>query len=319
MMIGVLLDRESLDVGDLDLAGLFATLPAWDSHVATAPADTAERVCAASVVVTNKVVLDEAVLSRAARLKLIAVAATGTNNVDLEAARRRGIAVCNVTGYATPTVVEHLFALLLALTRRLDDYRLALAAGRWHESRQFCLLDFPLRELRGRTLGIVGFGELGRAVAHTAREGFGMEVLVAARPGSQPTPGRVALEELLARADVVSLHTPLTPETRGLIGARELALMRPDALLLNTARGGIVDESALAAALRAGRLGGAGFDVLAVEPPRAESPLLAPGIPNLIVTPHVAWASREARQRLLDQVAQNIRAFLEGVARNRVA
>ncbi len=318
-MRGVLLDQASLDRDDLDLSGLERVLPDWRFHPATTPAETASRIGEAEVVVTNKVVLDAGALAAAPRLKLIAVAATGTNNIELEAARSRGIAVCNVTGYATPSVVEHTMALILALTRRLEVHHRAALDGSWAAADQFCLLDFPMRELNGLSLGIVGYGELGRAVARAAEAAFRMRVLVAQRPGGPAHPGRLPLDELLPRVDVLSLHTPLTTETRHLIGERELRLMRPDALLINTARGGIVDEAALAGALRGGRLGGAGIDVLTTEPPRSGNPLLAPDIPNLIVTPHIAWASRQARQRLIDEVAENIRAFLAGKARNRVA
>jgi glycerate dehydrogenase len=267
--------------------------------------------------VTNKVVVDRAVMTACPGLRLICVAATGTNNVDLVAARERGVAVCNVTGYATPSVVQHVLALMLALATRLAEHAAAARDGRWAASELFCLLDFPFRELAGKTLGIVGYGELGRGIARVA-QALGMSVLIAQRPGGPPQQGRLPLDELLARADVVTLHVPLADNTRGLIGARALALMKPDALLINTARGGIVDEAALIATLRAGRLGGAGVDVLAVEPPRGGSPLLDDPPPNLIVTPHVAWASREARQRLIDEVALNIRAFSEGRERNRV-
>jgi len=245
------------------------------------------------------------------------VAATGTNNVDLVAARERGVAICNVTGYATPSVVQHVLALMLALTTRVAEHAAAARDGRWAASELFCLLDFPFRELAGKTLGIVGYGELGRGIARVA-QALGMSVLIAQRPGGPPQEGRLPLDELLARSDVVTLHVPLADNTRGLIGARELALMKSDALLIDTARGGIVDEAALVEALRCGRLGGAGVDVLAVEPPRGGSPLLDDPPPNLIVTPHVAWASREARQRLIDEVALNIRAFSEGDERNRV-
>ncbi len=315
-MHGVLLDRHSLDRNDIDFTALQATLPQWEIHAATAAHETIARIGAAQVVVSNKVVLDEDVLAQAPNIKLIAVAATGTNNVDLAAAAARGITVCNVTRYATPSVVQHVFALLLSLTRRLDAWQGAVHRGDWNRSADFCLLDFPMRELGGLTLGIVGYGELGQAVARVAEQAFGMRVLLAARPGSAPQPGRLALNELLPQVDVLTLHCPLSPETRNLIGAAELALMKPDALLINTARGGIVDEAALAAALRSGRLGGAGIDVLATEPPRAGNVLFADDIPNLIVTPHVAWASREARQRLIDQVGENIRAFSAGTPRN---
>jgi len=314
----VFLDLASVDRGDLDLAALRRVAASWATYAQTPAELTAARIGDAVVVVTNKVVVDRAVMTACPGLRLICVAATGTNNVDLEAARERGIAVCNVTGYATPSVVQHVFALMLALTTRLAEHAAAAQDGRWAASELFCVLDFPFRELAGKTLGIVGYGELGRGVARVA-EAFGMSVLVAQRPGGSPQQGRLPLDELLARSDVVTLHVPLAGNTRGLIGERELALMRPDALLIDTARGGIVDEAALIAALRAGRLGGAGVDVLAVEPPRQGSPLLDHPPPNLIVTPHVAWASREARQRLLDEVALNIRAFSEGHERNRVA
>jgi glycerate dehydrogenase len=314
----VFLDLASVDRGDLDLAGLRRVAASWATYAQTPAELTAARIGDAVVAVTNKVVVDRAVMTACPGLRLICVAATGTNNVDLEAARERGIAVCNVTGYATPSVVQHVFALMLALTTRLAEHAAAAQDGRWAASDLFCVLDFPFRELAGKTLGIVGYGELGRGVVRVA-EAFGMSVLVAQRPGRSPQQGRLPLDELLARSDVVTLHVPLADNTRGLIGERELALMRPDALLIDTARGGIVDEAALSAALRAGRLGGAGVDVLAVEPPRGGSPLLENPPPNLIVTPHVAWASRESRQRLLDGVALNIRAFSEGRERNRVA
>jgi glycerate dehydrogenase len=306
-----------VDLGDLDLSALQAVLPGWRWQISVEAAPMGERLAGAAVAVTNKVVLDAAAMAAAPGLRLICLAATGTNTVDLEAAGRAGIAVCNVRGYATAAVAQHVFALLLALSTRLLDYHQAVRAGRWQQSRQFCLLDFPIRELSGKTLGIVGYGELGRAVARLAGA-FGMQVLVAQRAGGAPTPERLPLAELLARVDVLSLHCPLTPQTRGLIGAAELALMRPDAVLVNTARGGIVDEVALARALRAGRLGGAGVDVLSLEPPRAGNPLLEADIPNLIVTPHSAWASREARQRLVEEIARNIAAFRRGEDRNRV-
>jgi glycerate dehydrogenase len=315
---GVFLDRDTVDTGDLTLDGLERTLPDWHSFAATSPADLAERIADAAVVVTNKVVLDAKAIADAPQLRLIAVAATGTNNVDVAAANARGVTVCNVRAYATPSVVQHVFALILALTTRLEEYHRAVRDGGWQQSTQFCLLDFPIREIAGRTLGIVGYGELGRAVAQVAKA-FGMGVLVAQRPGGEARPDRIPLPTLLESVDILSLHCPLTPATRGLIGAAELARMRPDALLINTARGGIVDEAALADVLRRDQLGGAGCDVLATEPPTTGNPLLAPDIPNLIVTPHVAWASRESRQRLMDQVAENIRAFTAGNPRNVVA
>ncbi len=316
-MRGVLLDLDTLG-DDLDLGRLRASLDDWTFHAVTAPEEVAQRIAGADVVVSNKVLLDGRAITAASALKMIAVAATGTNNVDLDAARAAGIVVSNVTAYGTPSVAQHVFALLLALTTRLFEYRAAVADGRWASSPHFCLLDHPIRELAGKTLGVVGYGELGQGVARLA-EAFGMRVLIAQRPGGPAQAGRVRLAELLPQVDVLTLHCPLTDATRNLIGAAELAAMRDDAVLLNAARGGIVDEAALVAALRAGTLGGAGFDVLTVEPPRDGNPLLEPGIPNLIVTPHIAWAARESRQRLIDQVAENIERFRTGDPRNRVA
>jgi glycerate dehydrogenase len=313
----VFLDMATVDTGDLDQAALLGAAAHWDLYDYTTPEVTARRLTEAQVVVSNKTVLDREILSLAPDLKLICVAATGTNNVDLDAARDHGIAVTNVTGYATPSVVQHVFMLILALSTRLEAYRAAVARGDWQRAPAFCLLDYPVRELSGLVLGVVGFGELGQGVARVG-EAFGMDVLVAQRPGGAPRKGRVPLDELLQRADVVSLHVPLADNTRNLIGEREFGLMKPDALLINTARGGIVDEQALAVALREGRVGGAGVDVLAAEPPREGNVLLDPSLPNLIVTPHVAWASRASRQRLLDEVAANIRAFAGGSTRNRV-
>ncbi len=315
--VGVFLDLASVDRDDLDLSSLRGTLSAWQMHAKTRPEAINARIADATVAVSNKVILDRQTLQAADALRLICIAATGTNNVDLEAAKDLGITVTNVTGYATPSVVQHVFALLLSLTTRQPQVGKAVADGAWQRAEQFCLLDFPIRELAGKRLGIIGYGELGRQVARVA-ECFGMRVLIAQRPGGEPQPGRVPLTELLPQVDVLSLHCPLTEQTRNLIGATELALMRPDAVLLNTARGGIVDEAALAEALREGRLGGAGVDVLSEEPPAHGNPLLKPGIPNLIVTPHIAWASRESRQRLIDGVAENIRAFLAGKPHNQV-
>ena len=317
-MRGVFLDRLTLDRGDIDFTPLVATLPEWAFHDFSAEVEVAGRIADASVAVSNKVMLNAEALRQARALKLICISATGTNNVDLAAARSLGITVCNVRSYATASVVEHVFALMLALTRRLPEYAAAVAEGGWQRSERFALLDFPIAELQGKTLGIVGYGELGRAVARVA-EAFGMRVLVAARPHTAPRPDRLSLHALLPQVDVLSVHVPLTAETTDLIGVAELALMKPDALLINTARGGIVNEPALVEALRARRLGGAGVDVLTVEPPREGHVLLEADIPNLIVTPHIAWASGEARQRLVREVAANIVAFLQGTPRNVVS
>ncbi|MBS0394765.1 MAG: glycerate dehydrogenase [Proteobacteria bacterium] len=315
-MRAVFLDYGSVAVaGDLDPTRLLAALPGLKIHEASSDAEVDERIAGAEVVVCNRSLLGRARLEAQSALRLVALTATGTNNVDLEAARERGIAVCNIADYCTASVAQHVFAVLLALTHRLREYDRALKAGAWERGGE--APAWPVRELAGRTLGIVGYGTLGRAVERLARA-FGMDVQVAARPGEAPAPGRVALEALLPRVDVLTLHCPITPATRGLIGAPALALMKADAVLINTARGGLVDAAALAAALRAGRLGGAAVDVLEEEPPAHGSPLLAPDLVNLIVTPHTAWAAREARQRAIDEVAANVTAFYRGERRHRV-
>lgn len=311
-MRSAFLDRDSLDQGDLDLVPLEQALPDLRHYGRTQAHEVADRIADLNAVVVNKVVLDEAALAAAPDLKLILVAATGTNNVDLAAAQQRGITVCNCRGYGTDAVAQHTLGLMLALTTRLLDYHEAVQAGAWARSEQFCLLDFPIRELSGRTLGLVGYGELGQRVAELARA-LGMTVQVAARPGGGGRDtGRVPLGDLLPTVDVLTLHCPLTEATRHLIGAQELRQMPRHALLINCARGGIVDEQALADALRAGEIAGAGVDVLSEEPPVHGNPLLADDIPNLIVTPHSAWGSREARQRIVTQLAEAAGAYLEG-------
>lgn len=314
---GVVLDMDTLHPEDLDLSRLKSSLNDWQVHGHTSATQVAGRIRDAHIVISNKAPLDSDTLATASNLKLICVAATGVNNVDLEAASGHGIAVCNATSYATPSVVEHVFALILALTRRLEEHRAATRAGQWNTARDFCHLDFPVRELAGRSIGIIGYGELGRAVARVA-ETFGMNVMIAQRPGGPAQPGRHALNKLLPQVDILSLHCPLTTHTRNLIDSKQLALMKGDALLINTARGGIVNEHALALAVSNGTIGGAGVDVLEKEPPVNGSPLLDVNLPNLIVTPHVAWSSRESRQRLVDQVVENIQAFKAGNPRNLV-
>jgi len=315
-MNGVFLDTQSLDTGDLDFKALKKNLTKWEFHGATHSDQTKDRIKNAEVVVRNKIVLAKDILKSAKKLKLICVAATGTNNIDLTTAKKLGITVCNVTGYAPPSVVQHVFALILGLATKLPDYQRAVRENRWQYSKQFCLLDYPIDEIAGKTMGIVGYGELGKAVAKAA-EAFGLNVVIAKRPGSKTNQkDRIVLKTLLPQVDILTLHTPLADNTKNLIGKKELALMKPTALLINTARGGIVDEQALADALRDGYLGGAGFDVLSQEPPLPSNPLLAADIPNLILTPHIAWASRASRQRLLDPISAHIRAFLAGTPRN---
>ncbi len=311
------LDLDSVDRGELDLSKLNAAIDYWQWYGLVSDDEMDEVLDKADVIVSNKVLLTKERLSKAKHLKLVCIAATGTNNIDLEAAARNNIAVCNVDGYATPSVVQHAFTLLLVLTTRFNEYTSAVKQGDWSRSSFFCLLDYPIRELAGKTIGIYGYGHLGRAVASIA-EAFGMKVLLAKRNIEDTRPGRVALHDLLPQVDVVSLHCPLTEETRGMIGADELSLMKKDAVLINTARGGLVDEDALLDALKTQQIGGAGLDVLEKEPPPVGYPLLKAELPNLIVTPHTAWASRESRQRLIDEIALNIVAFKAGKLRNAV-
>ena len=303
--------------GDLDTAGLQRAMPQLVLRPHTAQAEVATAIAGAEIVLVNKLRLTRETIERTPTLKLIALAATGTNNVDLDAARECGVAVCNLRDYCTASVVQQVMGTLLLLTQKLREYDALVRSGAWERGEQFCLLDYPIRELTGRKLGIVGYGALGKGVAHTA-QAFGLEVMVANRPGGPTVPGRMDLDDLLTQVDVLSLHCPLTPATQGMIGARELARMKRDAVLINTARGALIDSQALADALRAGRLGGAAIDVLPQEPPVDGNPLLAGDIPNLIVTPHIAWAAREARQRCLDEMAANVEDFRRGGRRNRV-
>lgn len=315
----VFLDRDTLDAaGDIDFTAL-NSLGEVILHPVSRAGEIPGRVAGAGIVLTNKAPVDALAMDAAPALKLIQVAATGVNNVDLDAARARGIDVRNVSGYSTPSVVQHTFALMLNLATQAHRY--AAEAPLWAESPHFTRLDHPVRELAGKTLGIAGLGAIGRAVARVG-EAFGMRVVGLARGDGESPPGdhlRLAKDRFFAEADVISLHCPLTEDTRHLIHAGTLALMKPTAFLVNTGRGDLVDETALIDALRSGRIAGAGLDVLSREPPPSDHPLLDPSIPNLIVTPHTAWSSRESRQRLLDEVVANIRDFRAGGSRNRVA
>ena len=310
----VFLDHASLDLGDLDMAPLRQLFDALHLHAQTPPELIIERLQGAQVAISNKVPLDASTLAACPDLKLILIAATGSNNVDLAAARAQGIAVCNCQGYGTPAVAQHTLMLLLALATRLPDYQQAVAAGRWQQSSQFCLLDYPIMELHGKTLGLLGHGELGSAVGRLA-EAFGMRVLLGQLPGRPARSDRLPLDELLPHVDALSLHCPLNEHTRDLIGADQLQAMKANALLVNTARGGLINEQALADALRSGHLGGAACDVLSSEPPQADNPLLAGDIPRLIITPHCAWGSREARQRIVGQLAENAHAHFNAAPR----
>jgi glycerate dehydrogenase len=315
-MKAVFLDFDTVSGGDLDTSAIAAAVDGL-SIFSIDESRTAQRIADVEVALLNKVKLSRELLRGAPHLKLVALAATGTDNVDLEAARELGIAVCNVRGYCTASVAQQVWALILSLTQHVNEYSRMSRDGSWSRGAESDVLKYPIRELQGRVFGVVGWGELGRGAARLA-EAFGMRVLIANRPGAPQCPGRISLEALLPVADILSLHCPLTEASRNLIGARELALMQPSALLINTARGGLVDGAALAAALKTGRLGGAGLDVLAREPPAPDDPLLDPTVPNLLVTPHVAWAAREARQRCMDEIAANIRDFRGGGRRSRV-
>ncbi len=310
----VVLDGFTLNPGDLSWDELRA-LGECTIYDRTPPQETLRRAAGAEIVLTNKVVLDRHHISRLLHLRYIGVLATGTNVVDLIAARERGIPVTNVPDYSTPSVAQATFALLLELTHHAGHHAAAVREGRWSQCPDFSFHDFPLIELAGLTMGIVGFGRIGRAVAEIARA-FGMNVL-AYNPSPKPTPPRVQpveLDTLFARSDVVSLHCPLTEQTRGLVNAARLARMKPGAFLLNTSRGPVVDEAALAAALNEGRLAGAGLDVLSVEPPPPDNPLLRAR--NCIITPHYAWATGAARRRLMQIAVENLRAFLAGRPQN---
>ena len=324
-MQSVFLDFATISRGDIDVESLNKALPDLQYFPTTESAELHQRVRNAEIVLTNKIRIDRETIAAAPELKLICLAATGTNNVDLEAAAEHGVAVCNIVAYCTAAVVQHVFALIMSLNQHLREYQSLLKQGAWKGSPQFCLLDYPIRELAGSTLGIVGYGELGRGVAQAA-EAFGMKVMVAKRPGDHPGDGpatatgppRIPLERMLPDIDILSLHCPLTPATDKLIGTPELKLMPGHALLINTARGALVDEEALLHALRENLIGGAGIDVLNEEPPVNGNVLLDADLPNLIVTPHIAWATREARQRAIEEMAENISVFCGGGHRNRV-
>ena len=311
---GVILDRDSLHPGDLDLRPLLdISAINWHSYATTTAPQTVQRIAHADIVLTNKVQLGAQEISAAVNLKYIGVLATGTNIVDHTSAQQRGITVNNCQAYGTASVVQHTWALILALSTQLLAYQ-QTAQRDWHNSPFFSVLDHPITELAGKTLGIIGCGELGRGVATIGRA-FNMSIIGATLPGWQSTRHdaipRRPLPEFLATADVISIHCPLNEQTRNLIDTNELALMKTSALLINCARGGIVNEGALADALKQGHIAGAGLDVLSREPPVDGNVLLVPDIPNLIVTPHCAWGSQAARQRLVNQAGEKLRTFID--------
>jgi len=318
-MKAVFLDFATMGADALDPSPLFAVAPDLKVFDATEYHQIAQRIRDVEYVFTNKVKFDRQILDGARSLKFIGVTATGTDNIDLEHAGSLGIAVCNIRAYCTRSVVEHVFAVMLNLTHSLRRYDRSVRHGEWQQARNFCLLDYPIRELSAMTLGIVGYGELGKGVAELARQ-FGMSVVIARRRGTtaQDGDGRVSFAELLAESDVISLHCPLTEQTVGLFGEQQFQAMKSDAILINTARGALVNTAQLVAALKCGEIGGAAIDVLPQEPPVDGDALLDYADDRLIVTPHIAWATEEARQNALDQLAGNVRAFLNGEKKNRV-
>lgn len=304
----VFLDRETLDA--------VVRKPNFPhdyvEYAQTAPGEIVERAKDCDIIITNKVPLREATLKQLPKLKLIAVAATGTDVIDKAYTSANGITVSNIRNYAYNTLPEHVLALLFAMRRNLINYHNSVRHGRWGYANQFCYFDYPIYDIAGSTLGIIGYGALGKEIERRAKA-LDMKVLI---NDVMDVPGKVDVATILRESDVVTLNIPLTPETKGMIGAKEFASMKKTACIINTARGGIIDEAALADALRKGVIAGAAMDVLTVEPPKNGNILLDPTIPNLIITPHVAWASKEAMQVLSDQLVDNIDAFVAGSPRN---
>ncbi|NRB40362.1 MAG: D-2-hydroxyacid dehydrogenase [Pseudomonadales bacterium] len=312
MKNAVILDYQSLAPADLDLSSLWGLAGIhWQTFDSTPVDKTAQRIADVSIVLTNKVVLDANLLAKNPQLKLIIILATGTNNVDLQAAETLGIQVCNIVAYSAESVVQHTFASILALQSHLLDYDHAVKNGDWCKSPFFGLLNFPIAEIAGKTLGIIGYGTIGKRVKQVA-EAFNMQVLVCKSivPDAEKDDSRTAINELYRQADILSIHSPLSPYSENLIDDAAFALMKPSSILINVGRGGIVNEQALVKALKAGQIKAAATDVLTTEPPSEDHILLDKSIPNLIITPHTAWASQEARQALLIQVGQILTAFL---------
>lgn len=314
----VVLDGHTLNPGDLSWEELKALGPCAIYERST-PAEVLKRAADAEILITNKVPLGQEQIRALPKLRYIGVTATGYNIIDVAAARERGITVTNVPAYGTRSVAQHTFALLLELTQHAGSHSQSVRAGAWVRSPDWCFWEHPLVELDGLTMGIVGFGRIGRAVGELA-QAFGMHVIAAASPRARELPHNVTimpLDSLFDAADVVSLHCPLTDLTRHLVNAARLARMKPTAFLLNTSRGPLVDEAALADALNAGSIAGAGLDVLSAEPPRPDNPLLTAR--NCVITPHQAWATRAARTRLMRVAVSNVNSFLEGKAQNVVS
>ena len=316
-MKAVMLDWATMGP-DLDISELRELLPEIEIYEESTGDEIAERIAGAEIVLGNKAIISEDLFRGAPNMRFIGLTATGTDNIDLGSARKYGVAVANIRAYCTGSVVEHVFGCILNLSHNISNYAADVRGGAWQDATIFCMLTRPNRQLSSMTLGVVGHGELGGGVARMGKA-FGMEVIVAARPGSDEIPeGRVSFDELLARSDVISLHCPLNDATRNLFGAEQFHAMKNTAILVNTARGGLIDSQALVDALRFGEIGGAAIDVLPEEPPINGDPLLDYKGDNLMVTPHIAWATQTARQNAMDELTANVRAFLNGEERCRV-
>jgi glycerate dehydrogenase len=316
-MKAAFLDFATLGSDELNLSPLQGIVPDLTVYDNTSPEQVVQRISDTEIVFANKVRLTRGILEKAPAVRFVGLTATGVDNVDLDAAVQNGIAVCNIRGYCTQSIVEHVFAVLLVLSHNILRYDRSVREGDWQKAENFCMLKFPIRELSAMTLGIVGHGELGSRVAEMARQ-FNMKVLIARRQGQEPGDGRLDLSDILQQCDVLSLHCPLTDENRGFIGESEFELMKPTAILINTARGGLVDANALVDALANGQIAAAAIDVLSHEPPVDGDPLIDYSGDNLIITPHIAWGTVEARQNAINELAENLIAFSEGKRRNRV-
>ena len=310
-MKAVFLDYASLDQNDLNFKDLEKTFDEWEIYPSTSSEQLLERIQNVDVIISNKVVVNAEAIQQCPNLKLILISATGTNNIDLVQAKKQGVVVCNCQAYGTSAVAQHTLMLMLNLATSFKQYERAVQNGDWNKASQFCLLDYPIIELEGKTLGILGYGELGKAVAKLA-EAFGMKILVGALPNRPVQENRIPFNELLSQVDFLTLHCPLSTDTQNLIDAKAFDAMKPSAFLINCARGGIVNEQDLADALIAGKIAGAATDVLMVEPPKDGTVLLNSEIPNLLITPHSAWGSVDARQRIVQQMVENVEAFKKG-------
>ncbi|MCK7608445.1 2-hydroxyacid dehydrogenase [Acinetobacter portensis] len=310
-MKAVFLDYVSLDQNDLNFKDLENIFDEWEIYPSTSSEQLLERIQNVDVIISNKVVVNAEAIQQCPNLKLILISATGTNNIDLLQAKKQGVVVCNCQAYGTSAVAQHTLMLMLNLATSFKQYERAVQNGDWNKASQFCLLDYPIIELEGKTLGILGYGELGKAVAKLA-EAFGMKILVGALPNRPVQENRIPFNELLSQVDFLTLHCPLSTDTQNLIDAKAFDAMKHSAFLINCARGGIVNEQDLADALIAGKIAGAATDVLMVEPPKDGNVLLNSEIPNLLITPHSAWGSVDARQRIVQQMVENVEAFKKG-------